>query len=35
MNATFLGEDGKPAFFEMGCYGIGITRLPRCHRTKP
>jgi hypothetical protein len=28
MNATFLGEDGKPALFEMGCYGIGITRLP-------
>ncbi|MBV5292790.1 MULTISPECIES: proline--tRNA ligase [Curvibacter] len=28
MNATFLGEDGKPAFFEMGCYGIGVTRLP-------
>ncbi len=28
MKATFLGEDGKPAFFEMGCYGIGITRLP-------
>ena len=28
MGATFLGEDGKPAFFEMGCYGIGITRLP-------
>ncbi|WP_066268311.1 proline--tRNA ligase [Hydrogenophaga palleronii] len=28
MNATFLGEDGKPAFFQMGCYGIGITRLP-------
>ena len=28
MNATFLAEDGKPAFFEMGCYGIGITRLP-------
>jgi len=28
MNATFLGEDGKPAFFEMGCYGIGISRLP-------
>jgi prolyl-tRNA synthetase len=28
MNATFLGEDGKPKFFEMGCYGIGITRLP-------
>ena len=28
MNATFLAEDGKPAAFEMGCYGIGITRLP-------
>ncbi len=28
MNATFLNEDGKPAFFEMGCYGIGVTRLP-------
>jgi len=28
MNATFLDEDGKPKFFEMGCYGIGITRLP-------
>ncbi|MBP6417821.1 MAG: proline--tRNA ligase [Giesbergeria sp.] len=28
MNATFLGENGKPTFFEMGCYGIGITRLP-------
>ena len=28
MNATFLGENGKPQFFEMGCYGIGITRLP-------
>ena len=28
MNATFLGENGKPHFFEMGCYGIGITRLP-------
>ena len=28
MSATFLGEDGKPAPFEMGCYGIGITRLP-------
>jgi len=28
MNATFLGETGKPQFFEMGCYGIGITRLP-------
>ncbi len=28
MNATFLAEDGKPKLFEMGCYGIGITRLP-------
>ncbi|WP_295855733.1 proline--tRNA ligase [uncultured Xylophilus sp.] len=28
MNATFLDEDGKPRHFEMGCYGIGITRLP-------
>ena len=28
MNATFLDETGKPKHFEMGCYGIGITRLP-------
>ncbi len=28
MNATFLDENGKPAPMEMGCYGIGITRLP-------
>ena len=28
MHATFLDEDGKPKPFEMGCYGIGITRLP-------
>jgi prolyl-tRNA synthetase len=27
MNATFLAEDGKPRHFEMGCYGIGVTRL--------
>jgi prolyl-tRNA synthetase len=27
MNATFLDENGKPQFFEMGCYGIGVTRL--------
>ncbi len=27
MNATFLDEDGKPKHFEMGCYGIGITRI--------
>ena len=28
MNATFLDVNGKAQFFEMGCYGIGITRLP-------
>ncbi len=28
MNATFLGDNGKPQHFEMGCYGIGVTRLP-------
>ena len=28
MNATFLDENGKARCFEMGCYGIGITRLP-------
>ena len=28
MNATFLDHNGKPQFMEMGCYGIGITRLP-------
>jgi len=28
MNATFLGDNGKPQFLEMGCYGIGISRLP-------
>jgi len=28
MDATFLDENGKPQFLEMGCYGIGITRLP-------
>jgi len=27
MDATFLDEDGKPRFFEMGCYGIGVTRI--------
>ena len=27
MNATFLDETGKPQFFEMGCYGIGVTRI--------
>ncbi len=28
MDATFLDVAGKPQFLEMGCYGIGITRLP-------
>ena len=28
MNANFLDENGKAAPFEMGCYGIGVTRLP-------
>ena len=28
MNATFLDMNGKPQPMEMGCYGIGITRLP-------
>ena len=27
MDATFLDETGKPRPFEMGCYGIGITRI--------
>ena len=27
MNATYLAEDGKPRHFEMGCYGIGVTRI--------
>jgi len=28
MDATFLDENGKPQLMQMGCYGIGITRLP-------
>jgi prolyl-tRNA synthetase len=27
MSATFLDENGKPKLMEMGCYGIGVTRL--------
>lgn len=27
MNATFLDENGKPQPLEMGCYGIGVSRL--------
>ena len=28
MHATFLDVNGKPQAMEMGCYGIGVTRLP-------
>ncbi|MGO4380481.1 proline--tRNA ligase [Pseudoduganella sp. RAF19] len=27
MQATYLDENGKPAPLQMGCYGIGITRI--------
>ncbi|MBA4178388.1 MAG: proline--tRNA ligase [Leptothrix sp. (in: Bacteria)] len=27
MKAQFLDENGKPQPFEMGCYGIGVTRI--------
>jgi len=27
LGATYLDQDGKPRVLEMGCYGIGITRL--------
>ena len=27
MNACYLDENGKPQLMEMGCYGIGVTRL--------
>lgn len=27
MQATFLDEHGKPQLMQMGCYGIGITRI--------
>jgi len=27
LKATYLDETGKPALLEMGCYGIGVTRL--------
>ncbi|WP_418316713.1 proline--tRNA ligase [Piscinibacter sakaiensis] len=27
MNATYLDEQGKPQLMEMGCYGIGVTRI--------
>ena len=36
MNASFLDENGKPQLMEMGCYGIGVTRIlgaaiEQCH----
>ncbi len=36
MNATYTGEDGKEKPLEMGCYGIGVSRLAQsaveqCH----
>lgn len=36
MNATYLDETGKPRLMEMGCYGIGVTRIlgaaiEQCH----
>lgn len=27
MKATYLDENGKPQFIQMGCYGIGVTRI--------
>jgi prolyl-tRNA synthetase len=27
MSATYLDETGKPQLMEMGCYGIGVTRI--------
>jgi prolyl-tRNA synthetase len=27
MNATYLDETGKPQLMQMGCYGIGVTRI--------
>lgn len=27
MNASFLDENGKPQLMQMGCYGIGVTRI--------
>ncbi|HEU5294148.1 MAG TPA: proline--tRNA ligase [Burkholderiaceae bacterium] len=27
MNAVYLDEEGKPQLLEMGCYGIGVTRI--------
>ncbi|WON74913.1 proline--tRNA ligase [Nitrosospira sp. Is2] len=27
MNASYLDESGQPRFLEMGCYGIGVSRI--------
>jgi prolyl-tRNA synthetase len=27
MNASYLDESGRPRFLEMGCYGIGVSRI--------
>ena len=27
MGATYLDENGKPQLMQMGCYGIGVTRI--------
>ena len=27
MNASYLDENGKPQLMQMGCYGIGVTRI--------
>ncbi|AIL32876.1 proline--tRNA ligase [Basilea psittacipulmonis] len=39
MNATFLNEEGKATPFQMGCYGIGVSRIAaaaieQCHDEK-
>lgn len=39
MQATFLDENGKPQPIQMGCYGIGVTRvagaaIEQCHDEK-
>ena len=39
MNATVLDENGKSAIMEMGCYGIGVSRIvaaaiEQCHDEK-
>ncbi len=26
MNGTYIAQDGKPTYYHMGCYGIGVSR---------